>query len=266
MQRTDAAQVDWLASTPTPCTELSTTWQSAPWPLAVVWQAVVDRFLSGQTGLQLTAFIQQRLASGARVFPPRPFYALELTPLSQVRVVILGQDPYHGAGQAQGLAFSVAPGVPLPPSLRNIFQEVARDPSLSVAARARLQARQTRPDGNLESWARQGVLLLNTSLTVEESRPGSHAKQGWEVLTDAIVEAVSAGQGPVVFMLWGAHAQAKRGLIERHGSSSRQLVLLANHPSPLSATRGPMPFVGCAHFAQANAFLARWGQPPIDWT
>ncbi len=266
MQRIDAAQVDWLATTPTPVTELLTAWLPAQWPLAPGWQAVVSRFLSSQSGDQLTKFVQQRLASGARIFPPRPFYALELTPLNQVRVVILGQDPYHGPGQAHGLAFSVARGVPLPPSLRNILREVARDPALSMAARARVQARQTQPDGSLVSWARQGVLLLNTSLTVEESRPGSHAKQGWEVLTDAIVESVSAREEPVVFMLWGAHAQAKRRLIEHHGSSTQQLVLVANHPSPLSATRGPLPFVGCAHFAQANAFLAGWGRTPIDWT
>lgn len=262
----DATQVDWLATDSAAGAERLTSWLPTQWPVAADWQPVVSRFLSSQSGAQLTEFIQRRLASGARILPPRPFYALELTPLSQVRVVILGQDPYHGLGQAQGLAFSVARGVPLPPSLRNMLQEVARDPSLSMAARARVQARQAKPDGSLVSWARQGVLLLNASLTVEESEPGSHAKRGWEVLTDAIVESVSERREPVVFMLWGAHAQAKRRLIERHGSSDQQLVLVANHPSPLSAARGPLPFVGCSHFARANAFLVGWGQPPIDWT
>ena len=266
MQRNVGAQVDWLASAPVPSTEVLTAWQPSQWPLASDWRVVVDRFLASQPGAQLANFVQKRLACGARIFPPRPFYALELTPLSQVRVVILGQDPYHGSGQAQGLAFSVAKGVKLPPSLRNIFQEVARDPALSMVARACVQARQAQPDGSLVSWARQGVLLLNTSLTVEESTPGCHAKRGWEVLTDAMVESVSTLQRPLVFMLWGAHAQAKRPLIERHGPSSQHLVLIANHPSPLSAARGPLPFVGCSHFAQANAFLAGSGESPIDWT
>ncbi len=265
-QRAHATQIDWLAQDPSSPTEALTAWQPSQWPVAPDWQGVLDRFLSSQAGGRLADFLEQRLAAGARIFPPRPFHALELTPLSQVRAVILGQDPYHGAGQAQGLAFSVAPGVKLPPSLRNILQEVARDPQLPDSSRARLRARQSAPNGSLASWARQGVLLLNTSLTVEEALPGSHGKQGWEVLTDEIVIAASNSGRPVVFMLWGAHAQAKRPLIDRHALARQHLVLAANHPSPLSATRGPVPFVGCAHFSLANAFLTSRSEAAIDWT
>jgi len=160
-----------------------------------------------------------------------------------VRVVILGQDPYHGRGQAEGLAFSVAPGVPFPPSLRNIFKELQRDlgepfPPLHL------------PGGSLERWARKGVLLLNTCLTVEEGLPASHSGKGWEVLTDAVIRHVSDNAQPCVFMLWGAHAQGKRALID----AGRHLVLAANHPSPLSALRPPAPFIGCGHFSQARAW------------
>ncbi|MBK9573262.1 MAG: uracil-DNA glycosylase [Rhodoferax sp.] len=266
MPPVDRLQIDWLAQAQDQAAEVLTAWQPRQWPVAPDWLGVVDRFLSSPVGARLASFVQQRLAAGARIFPPRPFHALELTPLSQVRVVILGQDPYHGVGQAQGLAFSVAPGVKLPPSLRNIFQEVARDPGLCASSKARLQARQSRPDGSLVAWARQGVLLLNTSLSVEEGMPGSHAKQGWEVLTDGIIEAVSMLERPVVFMLWGAQAQTKRLLIERQGPTRQHLVLAANHPSPLSASRGPEPFVGCSHFALANAFFKGRGEPGIDWT
>jgi len=211
------------------------------WPVAPGWQALVDEFFASPAGLQLLAFLQQRLAAGAVIFPPQPLRAIELTPPEAVRVVILGQDPYHGRGQAEGLAFSVAPGVPLPPSLRNIFKELQRDlgqplPTFPV------------PGGSLVRWARQGVLLLNTCLTVEEGQPASHAGKGWEVLTDALISAVAAGTEQVVFMLWGAHAQSKRPLID----ASRHRVLCANHPSPLSALRPPLPFIGCGHFSQAR--------------
>ena len=186
------------------------------------------------------------------MYPPRPFRALELTPLSDVRVVILGQDPYHGIGQAHGLAFSVNDGVKPPPSLRNIFKELRRDlgapPPMS---------------GSLEPWARQGVLLLNTVLTVEEGAPASHAKRGWEELTDSLISTVARDAAPKVFMLWGAHAQAKRGLIEAAGA---HLVLTANHPSPLSAARRPAPFMGCGHFSAANAWLRQRGLSAIDWS
>ena len=190
----------------------------------------------------MLTFLHRRLQEGAVIFPPTPLRALELTPRDKVRVVILGQDPYHGRGQAEGLAFSVAPGVAIPPSLRNIFKELQRDlgeppPTFPI------------PGGSLVRWARHGVLLLNTCLTVEEGQPASHANRGWEVLTDAIIQTVSQNAASVVFMLWGSHAQSKRPLID----ASRHLVLCANHPSPLSALRPPAPFIGCGHFSQSRA-------------
>jgi len=211
------------------------------WPVAADWKPGVDAFFASATGQSLLAFLRARLEAGAVIFPPRPLRALELTPAQEVRVVILGQDPYHGRGQAEGLAFSVAPGVALPPSLRNIFKELQRDlgtppPKFPV------------PGGSLVNWATHGVLLLNTCLTVEEGKPASHAGKGWEMLTDSVIRQVSAGNHPVVFMLWGAHAQSKRTLIDE----SRHKVLLANHPSPLSAMRPPLPFIGCGHFSQAR--------------
>ncbi len=216
---------------------------ASAWPVAPGWQGLVDGFFAGATGRKLLDFLSQRLAEGAVVFPPRPLRALELTPPEQVRVVILGQDPYHGRGQAEGLAFSVASGVALPPSLRNIFKELQRDlgtppPPFPL------------PGGSLVKWATHGVLLLNTCLTVEESQPASHAGKGWEVLTDAVIRKVSEGEHPVVFMLWGAHAQSKRALID----TGRHKVLVANHPSPLSALRPPLPFIGCGHFSEARAW------------
>jgi uracil-DNA glycosylase len=226
-------------------------WNPADWPLAPDWSALVGHFLTSAAGQQLGAFMEQRLATGATIYPPQPFRALALTPLAAVEVVILGQDPYHGPGQAQGLAFSVPDGAKPPPSLRNIFKELVRDPRTSPAPPA---------GGSLERWASQGVLLLNTSLTVEEGLPASHARQGWEVLTDQLIGAVSAKAEPVVFMLWGAHAQAKQVLI-----AGRHLVLSANHPSPLSALRPPLPFIGCGHFSAANDFLQSQGRRPVRW-
>ena len=190
--------------------------------------------------------LQQRLEAGAVVFPPQPLRALELTPPEAVRVVILGQDPYHGRGQAEGLAFSVAPGVKLPPSLRNIFKEIQRD--LGVAPPSFPQ-----PGGSLVAWAKDGILLLNTCLTVEEGQPASHSGKGWEALTDAVIRHVSNSLQPSVFLLWGAHAQGKRALID----VSRHLVLTANHPSPLSAMRPPAPFIGCGHFSQVRDWRQR---------
>ena len=211
------------------------------WPVAPDWTPTVDAFFASATGQSLLAFVNARLAAGAVIFPPHPLRALELTPAQAVRVVILGQDPYHGRGQGEGLAFSVAPGVALPPSLRNIFKELQRDlgtppPKFPV------------PGGSLVNWATHGVLLLNTCLTVEEGKPASHAGKGWELLTDSVIRQVSAGEHPVLFMLWGAHAQSKRVLIDE----SRHKVLVANHPSPLSAMRPPLPFIGCGHFSQAR--------------
>ena len=218
----------------------------AHWPVAPGWRPLVDEFFAGATGRKLQAFLSERLAAGAVIFPPQPLRALELTPPEDVRVVILGQDPYHGRGQGEGLAFSVAPGVPLPPSLRNIFKEMERDlgtppPQFPV------------PGGSLVKWATHGVLLLNTCLTVEEGKAASHAGRGWEVLTDAVIRHVAEGERPVVFMLWGSHAQSKRALIDME----RHKVLMSNHPSPLSALRPPLPFIGCGHFGEAKRWRDR---------
>lgn len=232
---------------PTQFTQLASA-DPAHWPVAPGWQALIDDFFKGAVGVKLQGFLRERLEAGAVVFPPQPLRALELTALEQVRVVILGQDPYHGRGQAEGLAFSVAPGVPLPPSLRNIFKELQRDlgtpPPLFP-----------QPGGSLVKWATHGVLLLNTCLTVEEGQAASHSGRGWEVLTDAVIRHVAAGDRSIVFMLWGAHAQTKRVLID----ASRHLVLTANHPSPLSALRPPLPFIGCGHFGEACAWRKRHG-------
>ena len=213
------------------------------WPVAPGWQALVSSFFESTTGTQLRGFLQQRLAAGASIFPPQPLRALALTAPESVRVVILGQDPYHGRGQAEGLAFSVAQGVALPPSLRNIFKELQRDLGEPPPAFPN-------PGGSLVRWARHGVLLLNTCLTVEEGQPASHSGKGWEVLTDAVIKEVSDKANHVVFMLWGNHAQSKRALID----ASRHLILCSNHPSPLSALRPPAPFIGCGHFSQAKAW------------
>lgn len=213
----------------------------AGWPVATGWQPTVNAFFQSPTGASLLGFLKQRLDAGATIFPPQPLRALDLTPPEAVRVVILGQDPYHGRGQAEGLAFSVAPGVQLPPSLRNIFKELQRDLGTPFPAFPQ-------PGGSLVRWAEKGVLLLNTCLTVEEAQPASHSGKGWEALTDAVIRQVSLDAQPAVFMLWGAHAQGKRPLID----ASRHLVLTANHPSPLSALRPPLPFIGCGHFSQAR--------------
>lgn len=213
----------------------------AEWTVAPGWQALVAGFFASAQGQALRDFLQARLEAGAVVFPAQPLRALELTPPEQVRVVILGQDPYHGRGQAEGLAFSVQSGVAVPPSLRNIFKELQRDLGIPPPPFPN-------PGGSLLKWAQNGVLLLNTCLTVEEAQPASHAGKGWEVLTDAIIRHVSVNAQPSVFMLWGAHAQSKRALID----AQRHLVLTANHPSPLSALRPPQPFIGCGHFSLAR--------------
>jgi len=219
----------------------------AGWAVHPSWQALVQTFWHSSQGYALLAYLNQRIADGARIFPPEPLRALLLTALPAVRVVVLGQDPYHGLGQAEGLSFSVAPGEPLPPSLRNIFKELQADTGL-----------QPPMSGSLTPWAERGVLLLNTCLTVEEGRPASHSGQGWEVLTDAIISAVAQQPQAVVFLLWGAHAQTKRHLIEA-ATAGERLLLQANHPSPLSALRGPAPFTGCRHFSAAKAWLNRRG-------
>lgn len=215
----------------------------ADWAVAPGWQPLVDDFFGGVVGTKLQSFLRERLDAGAVIFPPQPLRALELTPPEDVRVVILGQDPYHGRGQAEGLAFSVAPGVALPPSLRNIFKELQRDLGTPPP-------QFPNPGGSLVKWATHGVLLLNTCLTVEEAQPASHSGRGWEVLTDAVIRYVSDGAKSVVFMLWGSHAQSKRALID----VKRHKVLMSNHPSPLSALRPPVPFIGCGHFGEARAW------------
>ena len=219
------------------------------------WAPVLRTWAHGGEGRRLRAFIAERQAAGATVYPARPLQALVLTPRSAVRVVILGQDPYHGAGQAEGLAFSVPAGQKLPPSLRNIDLELARELGLPAPGH-----------GHLGDWARRGVLLLNTCLTVEHGQPAAHARRGWEALTDALIRATALDGGDKVYLLWGAHAQSKAGLIAVAGGG-RHLVLAANHPSPLSARRPPVPFIGCGHFGQAVAFAAarRLQEPPLDW-
>lgn len=234
--------------------ECLTAWHPQDWPVAEDWRALTEGFFASEVGQQLGEFVRNRLGAGCVVYPPQPLRALELTPLADVRVVILGQDPYHGPGQAEGLAFSVAQGEKIPPSLRNIFKELQRDLGLAPAA-----------NGSLVRWARQGVLLLNTSLTVEAGQPASHARQGWEVLTDAIIQVVAQSGCPVVFMLWGAHAQGKRAQIDASPRRAHHLVLAANHPSPLSAARPPVPFLGCGHFGRANQFLVAQGLKAVCW-
>lgn len=198
---------------------------------------------------QLTDYVRSRYASGAPIYPPasRIFAALDACPLPDVKVVIIGQDPYHGPRQANGLCFSVADGVRFPPSLVNIFKEVSDDTGAPCPA-----------TGNLERWAAQGVLLLNSILTVEQGRPGSHASIGWERFTDAVVDAVSRLRENVVFLLWGSYAIKKGEAIDRQ----RHLVLTSVHPSPLSAYRG---FLGCHHFSRANSYLESHSLSPILW-
>jgi uracil-DNA glycosylase len=210
------------------------------------WAALVRAWRASKEGRQLEAFVAARQAAGATIYPSQVLRALELTGRDQVRVVILGE------AQAEGLAFSVPRGQRLPPSLRNVVEELRRELQLPAP-----------PHGHLDAWARQGVLLLNTCLTVEAGRPASHAKQGWEALTDEIVKTLSEDRTPKVFMLWGAHAQAKAVWPQ---AAQRHAVLMANHPSPLSARRGPVPFLGCGHFGAANRFLVASGQTPIDWS
>lgn len=198
---------------------------------------------------ELEQFLRAEKAAGKVIYPParEMFNAFTHTPLEQVRVVILGQDPYHGEGQAHGLCFSVREGVAVPPSLQNIYKEIARDLSLAIPSH-----------GCLYHWADQGVLLLNSVLSVEQATAASHRGHGWEQFTDRVIELVNQRCERVVFLLWGAYAQRKGAVIH----SDRHLVLKAPHPSPLSAHRG---FMGCAHFSQTNHYLTEQGFPPIDW-
>ena len=213
------------------------------------WKAALHEEFDKPYMRQLSEFLRAEKAAGKVIFPPGPliFNALNSTPLQQVRVVIIGQDPYHGPDQAHGLCFSVQPGVKTPPSLVNIYKELKRDLNIDMAEH-----------GYLQSWAEQGVLLLNTSLTVEQGIAGSHAKAGWQTFTDMVIEVVSQQQPRLVFLLWGAHAQSKEKLID----SSKHLILKSVHPSPLSAHRG---FIGNGHFSRCNKFLVQHGLAPIDW-
>jgi uracil-DNA glycosylase len=217
------------------------------------WRAALDPVLALPESRRLGGWLRAEEERGAAIYPPRGMRlkALELTPLDQVKVVILGQDPYHGPGQAHGLCFSVPDGVPVPPSLVNIYKELESD--LGIARRG---------TGNLEHWARQGVLLLNNSLTVEAGRAGSHAGKGWEAITDAAVAAVAAREAPSVFILWGSHARKKAANVPQLASGDRHLVLTSAHPSPLSAYSG---FFGSKPFSKANAFLNEKGRGAIDW-
>lgn len=212
------------------------------------WKDLLKEEFSKSYFESLTAFVKQEYRR-TTVYPKGShiFNAFALCPVPQTRVVILGQDPYHGPGQAHGLSFSVQEGIPFPPSLVNIFKELKSDLDLPFP-----------PHGNLEKWARQGVLLLNATLTVEANKAGSHQKKGWEEFTDQVVARLADNREGLVFMLWGAYAQKKAQIIP----DDRHLKLYAPHPSPLSAHRG---FLGCRHFSQANAYLEKTGQTPINW-
>ncbi|WP_266183295.1 uracil-DNA glycosylase [Dyella humicola] len=214
------------------------------------WKARIGDYLVRPDMQALSDFLRAEKQAGKVVYPPGPeiFAAFDHTPFDAVRVVILGQDPYHGPGQAHGLCFSVRPGVPSPPSLQNIFKEIQRD----LGFRA--------PDhGCLTPWADRGVLLLNSVLTVEQAMAASHQGKGWEGFTDAAIEALNREREGLVFMLWGAYAQRKGQLID----PARHCVLKSVHPSPLSAHRG---FIGCGHFSSANQYLEAHGVAPIDWS
>ena len=217
------------------------------------WRAALAPVLQSPEARRLGGWLTQQEANGKAIYPPRGqrLRALELTPLDAVKVVILGQDPYHGPGQAHGLCFSVPEGIATPPSLVNIYKELESD--LGVPRRSH---------GNLEHWARQGVLLLNTCLTVEAGKAGSHAGKGWEAITDAAVAAVARREEPSVFILWGNYARGKAAKVPELAQGTRHLVLASPHPSPLSAHGG---FFGSKPFSKANAFLEAEGRGAIDW-
>jgi len=213
------------------------------------WQQIIGHELEQPYMQQLKAFLKDEKAQGKTIYPPGPliFNAFNHTPFDQVRVVIIGQDPYHGPGQAMGLSFSVPDGVRVPPSLVNIFKEIQQDLGLSMSG-----------SGDLTPWADQGVLLLNAMLTVEQAKAGSHQKKGWETFTDAAIRALNEQREGLVFVLWGSYAQKKGAFIDRN----RHLVLQSVHPSPLSAHRG---FFGQRQFSTINEYLQQQGQAPINW-
>ncbi|UQV22088.1 uracil-DNA glycosylase [Vibrio sp. J383] len=215
------------------------------------WESIINDERDKEYFQSVLAFVEQQRNSGKTVYPPQEqvFSAFDMTPFESVRVVILGQDPYHGAKQAHGLAFSVLPGVKIPPSLRNMYKELAQD----------IDGFEIPSHGYLDTWASQGVLMLNTVLTVEEAKAHSHAKCGWETFTDTIIAELNQRSEPIIFLLWGAHAQKKGQAID----ADKHHVLVAPHPSPLSARRG---FFGCQHFSMTNELLSSINQQPIDWT
>lgn len=221
----------------------------APIGLESSWKERVGNYLQRPDMQALAGFLRTEKRNGKRIYPPggEIFHAFARTPFAAVRIVIVGQDPYHGAGQAHGLCFSVRPGVPAPPSLENIFREIERD--LRIARPAH---------GCLEAWAERGVLLLNSVLTVEDGRAGSHQGKGWEGFTDAAISALNREREGLVFLLWGAYAQRKGALLD----DQRHCVLKSVHPSPLSAHRG---FIGCGHFSAVNRYLQARGEAPMDW-
>lgn len=220
------------------------------------WQDPVEDFFDSSAGRTLISFVNKRkeVIGADNIYPPDPFRALTLMSLEEVSVVILGQDPYHGPNQANGLAFSVENGIKLPPSLKNIYKEIADEYGGQVPS-----------SGDLTYLAKQGVLLLNASLTVEKGQPASHSHIGWKILTDNLIRAVAERNRPCVYMLWGSFAQQKRPIIEKNSDPSSYLILQSNHPSPLSARRGPVPFIGCGHFKTANDWLEEKGEKPISW-
>ena len=213
------------------------------------WKKVLKDEFTKDFFLQIVTFIKTEKAAGKIIYPPGSllFNAFDKTPFDKVKVVLLGQDPYHNPGQAHGLSFSVPKGIQKPPSLQNIFKELKSDLGMEIPA-----------DGNLEKWASQGVLLLNASLTVRQNEPGSHSKIGWLQFTDAVIKKISAEKKGVVFLLWGRFAQDKQPLIDE----TKHHVLKAAHPSPFSADKG---FFGCKHFSKTNEFLMQEGLQPIDW-
>lgn len=231
-------------------TEMSDKERLARIKLDDSWKYPLAPFLLGETMQHLRDFLRQRQQQDCTIYPPNPqiFRALNETPLPQVKAVILGQDPYHGFGQANGLSFSVNKGVALPPSLRNIYHELYNDLQITPPVH-----------GDLSAWAKQGVLLLNSVLTVEHAQPASHQKQGWEEFTDAVIDVINEHRQSVVFILWGAYAQRKGQRI----NTQKHLVLRAAHPSPLSANRGG--FFGCKVFSKTNQYLQQHGIEPINW-
>ncbi|RWA53922.1 uracil-DNA glycosylase [Cupriavidus sp. UYMSc13B] len=250
-----AAEAPRAPGEPSPAASLQAQADALP----AAWRTLMDPCIRVPAWQELAAFVDGERAAGKPVFPHHVFHALHLTPPDAVRVVILGQDPYHGTGtvggaelpQAHGLAFSVPEGIKVPPSLRNIFKEIAAEFGANGDGAPRTS-------GNLEGWARQGVLLLNTVLTVEQGQAASHARRGWEAVTDCLIQNLAASRPNLVFMLWGSHAQAKKPLL-----GAGHCVLEAPHPSPLSAHRG---FLGCGHFREANRWLEAHGRAPVDWT